>query len=384
MDPWKNASPRNDECQGSHSMNAPNDSVRSAAVEHVPIGLKTAFRTCLVLLCLALGALPLALLPLFSISEFFRFQSLLFFFPAAFVGLALVILVWAQRQLAAFAPQAAPLNAVALGDHESGVPGDHEIMDEQVKALKQQLYHAQKVVSVGQIAGEVVHEINNPLAIIDSQSGVIRDMLDPSLGLDASPENIRKELDEIDKAVKRARGITHKVLSFVRKTEPRLQESDVNQLLDDVVSGMKEKEFAHSGIHIVREYGRLPKLLLDPDLIQQMFLNLLNNAGDAMEDGGELTLRTAVEDGRVLVSVADTGHGMSPEQLEQCFNPFFSTKKPGKGTGLGLPICRNIAEDLGGTIEVRSTPGQGTVFSLSLPMPGNDPGVDTDRNRSRT
>lgn len=373
MESWTKAAPRHDERRGAHSMNAPNESVRSTALEHVPIGLKTTFRTCFVLLCLALGAFLLAFLSSIPVSDLLRFPSLLVFLSTAFVGIVLIILVRSQRLLDALASQPAPHNAAEPAGNDSAV------MDEQVKALKQQLYHAQKVVSVGQIAGEVVHEINNPLAIIDSQSGVIRDMLDPSLGLDASPESIRKELDEIDKAVKRARGITHKVLSFVRRTEPMLQESDLNQLLDGVVSGMKEKEFSLSGIKITKEYAQLPKLLLDPDLIQQVFLNLLNNAGDAMEDGGELTLRTAVDDGRVLVSVADTGHGMSPEQLEQCFNPFFSTKKPGKGTGLGLPICRNIAEDLGGAIEARSTPGQGTVFSLLLPIPGNGPGVDRDR-----
>ncbi len=367
------AASRYEERQGAHSMNAPNESVRSTALEHVPIGLKTAFRTCFVLLCLALGAFLLAFLSSIPVSDLLRFPSLLFLLSAAFVGIALIILARSQRLLDVLASQPAPHTAAEPAGNDSAV------MDEQVKALKQQLYHAQKVVSVGQIAGEVVHEINNPLAIIDSQSGVIRDMLDPSLGLDASPEFIRKELDEIDKAVRRARGITHKVLSFVRKTEPRLQESDLNQLLDDVVSGMKEKEFSLSGIKISKEYTQLPKLKLDPDLVQQVFLNLLNNAGDAMEDGGQLTLRTVLEGDRVRVSVEDTGHGMTPEQLEQCFNPFFSTKKVGKGTGLGLPICKNIVEDLGGTIDVRSTPGQGTVFSLMLPIPGNGPGVDRDR-----
>lgn len=253
----------------------------------------------------------------------------------------------------------------------SGFSGHLQALEKQREDLKAQLYHAHKVVSVGQMAGEVVHEINNPLAIIDSQSGVIRDMLDPTLGLEASPEAIRKELDEIDTAVKRARGITHKILSFVRKSEPKLVESDVNQLLDDVVSGMKEKEFAVADIQVVKEYDRgVPKLLVDPDLMRQVFLNLLNNAGDAVGEGGTITLKIQDSGDCVRITVADTGPGMTPELLEKCFMPFFTTKKASKGTGLGLPICVNIIEGFGGKIEVASAPGKGTAFTLVVPKPG--------------
>lgn len=253
----------------------------------------------------------------------------------------------------------------------NGFSHHFEALNKEREDLKAQLYHAHKVVSVGQMAGEVVHEINNPLAIIDSQSGVIRDMLDPTLGLEASPEAIRKELDEIDTAVKRARGITHKILSFVRKSEPKLVESNVNQLLDDVVSGMKEKEFTVSDIHVIKAYTQdVPKLLVDPDLMRQVFLNLLNNAGDAVGESGTITLKTSAFENCVRITIADTGAGMTPESLEKCFMPFFTTKKASKGTGLGLPICLNIIEGFGGKIEVESTPGKGTAFTLVLPKPG--------------
>jgi two-component system, NtrC family, sensor kinase len=238
----------------------------------------------------------------------------------------------------------------------------------ELEELKSQLYHAHKMVSVGTLAGEVVHEINNPLAIIDSQSGLIRDMLDPSLGLNASPEALGKELDEIDKAVRRGRGITHKILSFVRKTEPRMEECDLNQLLDEVAS-MKGKEFEVSDIRVEKEYDDLPKVLIDPDLLQQVFLNLLNNAGDAVGRNGTITLKTTTRDGTVRISISDTGIGMTPETVEQSFKPFFTTKKGGRGTGLGLPICVNIVEGFGGRIEVESTPGVGTEFTVVLPAP---------------
>jgi two-component system, NtrC family, sensor kinase len=246
-----------------------------------------------------------------------------------------------------------------------------QAVEEEKVELKSQLYHAHKLVSVGQLAGGVAHEINNPLAIIESEAGIIRDMLDPELGLESSPDAIVKELDEIDKAVNRAKGITQKILSFVRKTDPKLVESDINLLLEDVVSGVKEQEFKVSDIRLVKEFDpALPKLQLDPDLMRQVFLNLLNNASDAVDKGDTITLKTETEKGFVKIIVADTGKGMRADQLEKIFMPFFTTKKVGKGTGLGLPISLNIVEGFGGRITVESTPGTGTAFTIFLPVAG--------------
>jgi two-component system, NtrC family, sensor kinase len=236
--------------------------------------------------------------------------------------------------------------------------------------LKSQLYHAHKLVSVGQLAGGVAHEINNPLAIIASEAGLIRDMLDPSMGLDSSKEALIKELDEIDKAVYRAKSITQKILSFVRKTQPQLVPSNVNQLLEDLVSGVKEQEFKVSNINLVRDYDpSVPQLLLDPDLIRQVFLNLVNNASDAVKEGDTIKLSTRLDGDAVRVTVSDTGEGMDPETLEKIFMPFYTSKEVGKGTGLGLPIALNIVEGMGGRMEVRSAPGQGSAFTVVLPVP---------------
>lgn len=250
------------------------------------------------------------------------------------------------------------------------VVGWAETLELERSELKSQLYHAHKLISVGQLAGGVAHEINNPLAIIASEAGLIRDMLDPSMGMDASPEALIAEIDEIDNAVYRAKNITQKILSFVRKADPTLIPSDVNQLLEDVASGIKEKEFNVSNIALVRDYASdLPKLMIDPDLIRQVFLNLINNAGDAVTEGSTITLRTRREKDLVKITVADTGKGMTPEQLEKIFMPFYTTKEVGKGTGLGLPISLNIVEGFGGRIEVRSTPGVGSEFTVVLPVP---------------
>ncbi len=235
--------------------------------------------------------------------------------------------------------------------------------------LKTQLYHTHKLVAVGQLAGGVAHEINNPLAIIASESGLIRDMLDKRLGLDSSPEAVLKELDEIDKAVYRIKSITQKILSFVRRTEPKLAPCDVGQLLEDVVSGVKGKEFSVSNINVVRDFDEgIPKLMLDPDLMRQVFLNLINNASDAVTEGCTITLRTRLEDGWVRITVADDGVGMDAEQIQKAFLPFFSTKEVGKGTGLGLSISQNIVEGFGGRMEVESKPGEGSAFTIVLPV----------------
>jgi two-component system NtrC family sensor kinase len=244
-------------------------------------------------------------------------------------------------------------------------------VDQERMELKRQLYHAHKLVSVGQLAGGVAHEINNPLAIIESEAGIIRDMLDPAMGMESSSEDICKELDEIDKAVNRAKGITQKMLSFVRKTEPKLVKCNINQLLDDVIFGVKEQEFYVSDINLVRDYAPdLPDLYLDPDLMHQVFLNLINNAGDAVESGDTINLKTELADGWVKITIADTGKGMDAKHLEKVFMPFFTTKKVGKGTGLGLPISLNIIEGFGGKMTVESTPGVGTAFAILLPASG--------------
>ncbi len=158
---------------------------------------------------------------------------------------------------------------------------------EKHEELQLQFLHASKLASVGELATGVAHEINNPLAIIMASSGVIRDMLDPEFNLDGSPENIRKELENIDAAILRARGITRQLLDYGRKNPPRPVPCDLNQILDEVMGGFKEREFEVANIEIIRNYSPdLPKILVDPDQIRQVFLNLINNAGDAITGSG--------------------------------------------------------------------------------------------------
>jgi two-component system NtrC family sensor kinase len=244
-----------------------------------------------------------------------------------------------------------------------------EATDESRKELKSQLFHAAKLVAVGELAGGVAHEINNPLAIISSESGVIRDMFDPQFGLECTPEKVRKELDYIDEAVFRARDITQKLLNFVRKSEPCLVPYNINTLLEEVVGGLKEREFKVSDIEVVRDYDpSAPDIMIDPDQMRQVFLNIINNAGDAISGSGTITLSTGRNEEYLRVSITDTGKGMTSEQLQRIFDPFYTTKEVGKGTGLGLSISLSIVQAAGGRIEVQSMPGAGSCFTVVLPQ----------------
>jgi len=236
-------------------------------------------------------------------------------------------------------------------------------------ALRSQLIHAGKLASLGELAAGVAHEINNPLAIIAAETGVIRDMLDPTIELECTPEKINEELDHVDEAVFRARDITSNLLNFARRNEPKLVSCDVNAILDEVASGLKEQEFKVSNIELIRDFSAdLPAILGDPDHIRQVFLNLVNNAGDAIDGSGSITLSTSCNQQDVHVTVTDTGRGMTRDETEDIFLPFYTTKEVGKGTGLGLSISYGIVQAMGGRIEVQSIPGKGSSFTVLLPL----------------
>jgi two-component system NtrC family sensor kinase len=235
--------------------------------------------------------------------------------------------------------------------------------------LQVELIHASKLASIGELAAGIAHEINNPLAIIGATSGVIRDLFDPQFNLQWTPDTIREELSTIDSAVARARGITQKLLNFSRKSPQRLVPTNVSKLLDEVVGGLKEREFQISNITLVRDYDPdLPDVMLDPDQISQVFLNLINNAGDAIEGSGTIHLSTRRDGRSIRVTVADDGVGMTSEVMQRIFLPFYTTKEVGKGTGLGLSVSLSIVESMGGRIEVQSVPGAGSSFTVVLPI----------------
>jgi two-component system NtrC family sensor kinase len=234
--------------------------------------------------------------------------------------------------------------------------------------LSGQLVRAAKLASVGELAAGIAHEINNPLAIISEEVGVLEDSLDPDLPEDEEPLDLPGHLASIHEAVFRCRDITRKLLTFVRQTEVRLEMHDIHQILDDVVDGMLANEIALANVEVVREYETgIPRILTDHNQLVQILVNFVKNAIDAMARGGTLTLTTACRDNRVSIAVRDTGVGMAPDVLERAFIPFFTTKEPGKGTGLGLSVSYSIIKTFGGECYVESTPGRGSTFTVVLP-----------------
>ncbi len=246
--------------------------------------------------------------------------------------------------------------------------GRLEAADSAKETLRLQLFNAAKLASVGEMAAGVAHEINNPLAIIYEEAAMLIDILDPQFGQTVDYDEFRERLGAIKEATMRGRSITKKLMAFARKHEPDPEETDINLMIDRVLD-VKKTDFSVSDIKVVREFEEgLPLLMINRNQMDQVFLNLLNNAKDAIEDDGRITVRTKRDKDWVRIEVEDTGCGMSLEVLEKIFFPFFTTKVVGKGTGLGLSISYGIVEANGGRIEVESEEGKGTNFVILLPI----------------
>ncbi len=229
-----------------------------------------------------------------------------------------------------------------------------------------QVEHAQKLSSIGRLAAGVAHEINNPLAAINEKAGLMKDLL--GLRPDfPDRERFITLADAILKSIRRCRDITHRMLGFARRMDVSYEELDINEVLSDTLSFL-DQEAKHRGVTIVRELDEsLPRIKSDRGQLQQVFLNILNNALAAVPDDGRIEVKTGEGVPESLViSFQDNGCGMSQDTLEHVFEPFFTTKK-GTGTGLGLSITYGIIKKLGGDIAVTSKQGDGTLFTVYLP-----------------
>lgn len=229
-----------------------------------------------------------------------------------------------------------------------------------------QVEHAQKLSSIGRLAAGVAHEINNPLAAINEKAGLMKDLL----GLRPDFPDREKFItlaDAILKSIRRCRDITHRMLGFARRMDVSYEELDINEVLADTLTFL-EQEAKHRGVSIARDLDEsLPRILSDRGQLQQVFLNILNNALAAVPDNGNVEVKTGEAGPETLaISFRDNGCGMSQDTLEHIFEPFFTTKK-GAGTGLGLSITYGIVKKLGGDIAVTSKVGEGTLFTVYLP-----------------
>jgi len=243
--------------------------------------------------------------------------------------------------------------------------------DSEKEIMNEQMIEAGKLASLGELAAGIAHEINNPVAIMAEEAGWMEDLMQEE-DFDNSPNigEFKRSLHQIRTQGKRCKEITHKLLSFARKTDPRLKHVQLNEVIVDV-TGLLEQRARYSNIRITTNLDpELPPVNVSPSEVQQVLLNLINNSVDAMEiEGGSINVESRVDGNFVSVEVADTGPGIAKSNLPRIFEPFFTTKPVGKGTGLGLSICYGIVKKMGGDISVNSTQGQGTTFRVLIPRP---------------
>jgi len=229
---------------------------------------------------------------------------------------------------------------------------------EQLQTLNDQLARAERLAAMGTLAAGVAHEVNNPLASISSLVQMMKA---------SATDDDRQRLDVISNQIQRITRVTKDLTDFSRVRPAARSMVDINSVVEAAIR-LASFDAAFQQLELHREYSDdLPKVLADADQLQQVFLNLLLNARDAMEDGGRLVVTTAQDANNILVSIEDSGTGIDDAVRKQLFDPFFTTKPAGKGTGLGLAVCYGIITAHNGRIDVNSN-GTGTKFTISIPF----------------
>lgn len=232
----------------------------------------------------------------------------------------------------------------------------------EIQDIQSKLMRSEKLAALGELVAGIAHEINNPLTSIMIYSSIVmkNPALDPAL---------RSDLETVLRQTQRCAEIVGRLLDFGRETTPRKKLESVNDVLERTLI-LLERQASFHDIKIVRKFkDDLPEVMIDPSQLKQVFMNLFINASQAMPYGGVLTLSSCLDEetGMLSVKVADTGCGISEEAIEKIFDPFFTTKEH-EGTGLGLSVSYGILENHGGRIEVESRLGEGTVFTVLLPL----------------
>ena len=234
------------------------------------------------------------------------------------------------------------------------------------------IIQSSKMAALGKMAAGIAHEINNPLQIIGDQAGWMKDLLDSEdMKQTENFEEFDQCIKKIERQVNRSREITHRLLRFGRRMETTQELVDINQILMETLTFL-ENEAHFRDIQIQTNYDdNLPKISTDPNQLQQVFLNIIDNAIDAVGQSGQIRVETFTDKQnhkQIMVKISDNGPGISRELISKIFDPFFTTKRPDEGTGLGLSISYGIMEKLGGHIAVESEEGKGTTFIISVPQ----------------
>jgi signal transduction histidine kinase/HD-like signal output (HDOD) protein len=254
------------------------------------------------------------------------------------------------------------LHSVVMVDSLEQQAEDMARMARQVEEVKAKLYHAERLASVGRLAAGAAHEINNPLTIISARAQLLLNV--------AKDDSERKALQVIVDQSSRISRIITDLMGLARPAEPRIESTDVRTVIEHTLGALEDR-IRVFGVEVRRQFqSELPSIQADPRQLEQVFLNLVINALQAMKGGGVLTIRLGVEPtGKHLrIDFKDTGVGIPTENIKHIFDPFYTTKRVGEGTGLGLAICHSIIESHQGEIKVRSEPGHGTVFAILLPI----------------
>ncbi|MFO7811724.1 MAG: ATP-binding protein, partial [Pelovirga sp.] len=225
--------------------------------------------------------------------------------------------------------------------------------------MRQQMARMDRLASLGRMSAGIAHEVRNPLTGV---SLLLDELHDRLLGQQTDQLLIRRALEEIE----RLETLVSQMLRFSAAKAPKLHDSRIDEVLHDSIFLLRN-QCQRQQVKIIEQIaGDLPVLLLDADRIKQVILNLLNNALDAMPNGGELSISAEQVNNNILITIADTGEGINADQLPLVFEPFFTTK--GQGTGLGLSICHNIITEHGGNIQIESKLQQGTRVQIILPL----------------
>jgi two-component system NtrC family sensor kinase len=291
---------------------------------------------------------------------------------AQWLSVPLRDLVTASRRLAhgdlgTKVPTPAVTEIAELAESFNSMADALRARDEKLRDFtRRKIMESERLAVIGQLAAGVAHELNNPLQGIVAYSHLLRERKGGGNGGNGSDAWVEKIVTQADRCSSIVRGL----LDFARPRTPVMKATAVNPLVEGCIALVEDQALFHN-IDVVRRFAPdVPEVVVDPSLMQQVFMNLIINAAEAMPDGGRLVLSTRCDApaGMVEVEVADTGHGIAEADLERVFDPFFTTKAVGHGTGLGLAISFGIVKEHRGTISVESEVGKGTTFAVRLPL----------------
>lgn len=234
-------------------------------------------------------------------------------------------------------------------------------MERRLKTTQEQLLQSEKLAAMGRLTSQIAHELNNPLYGIMNTLELMKTEISPG-------NNRRKILEMALSETVRLSELLHKMLTFSKPDQKEKQPVDINTILDEILL-LHEKQFSENNIIIEIDLADgMPSVLASKNQLRQVFLNMFHNAGDAMPDGGTLTVKTAVEDSEIAIEISDNGIGINEKDIKNIFDAFFTTKSSVKGVGLGLSVCYGFIAEHGGDIQVTSEQGVGTCFKITLPV----------------